>query len=146
MIDMRLCACLLVFLSLCVSVSVCVCVAVGCVWLCVAVWLCVCVDMCVCISIWTDLGPCSYARMHARMHGRAPSHQIINSGKLTQQEEESHMAIWCLMSSPLLAGNNLTSASADLIKILTAPGPISVNQDPLALQGQLCGHGTSCYM
>lgn len=66
----------------------------------------------------------------------------VGNGKLTQQEEESHMAIWCLMSSPLLAGNNLTSASADLIKILTAPGPISVNQDPLALQGQLCGHGT----
>ena len=52
------------------------------------------------------------------------------------------MALWCLMSSPLLAGNNLTSATPQLIKILTAKGPLSVNQDPLALQGKLCGNGT----
>ena len=66
----------------------------------------------------------------------------VGNGKLTEPEEEAHMAIWCLMSSPLLAGNNLTAASAGTIKILTAPGPISVNQDPLALQGRLCATGT----
>lgn len=66
----------------------------------------------------------------------------VGNGQLTQQEEEAHMAIWCLMSSPLLAGSNLSAASADTIRILTAAGPISVNQDPLALQGQLCGSGT----
>ena len=66
----------------------------------------------------------------------------IGNGKLTPQEEQAHMAIWSLMSSPLLAGNNLSSASPDIIKVLTAAGPIGVNQDPLALQGQLCGHGT----
>lgn len=46
------------------------------------------------------------------------------------------------MSSPLLAGNNLTAATPELIKILTAKGPLSVNQDSLALQGKLCGNGT----
>lgn len=66
----------------------------------------------------------------------------VGNGVLTQEEEESHMAIWCLLSSPLLAGNNLTAATPGLIKILTASGPISINQDPLALQGQLCGNGT----
>ena len=35
------------------------------------------------------------------------------------------------------------AATPALIKILTAAGPLSVNQDPLALQGQLCGHGPS---
>ena len=35
----------------------------------------------------------------------------VGNGKLTQQEEEAHMAIWCLMSSPLLAGNNLTATT-----------------------------------
>ena len=48
----------------------------------------------------------------------------IGNGALTQQEEEAHMAIWCLLSSPLLAGNNLTAASPAVIKILTAPGPL----------------------
>lgn len=66
----------------------------------------------------------------------------VGNGKLSQEEEEAHMALWCLMSSPLLAGNNLTAATPEVIKILTAPGPISVNQDPLALQGQLCVTGT----
>lgn len=65
----------------------------------------------------------------------------IGNGRLTQQEEQAHMAIWCLMSSPLLAGNNLTAATPELIKVLTAPGPLSVNQDELALQGRLCGQG-----
>jgi hypothetical protein len=45
------------------------------------------------------------------------------------------------MSSPLLAGNNFSAAGADLISILTAKGPLSVNQDALALQGTLCDGG-----
>ena len=61
---------------------------------------------------------------------------------MAPHEEEAHFAIWCLMSSPLLAGNNLSEATPALIKTLTARGPLSVNQDPLALQGQLCGNGT----
>ena len=66
----------------------------------------------------------------------------VGNGNLQAHEEEAHMAIWCIMSSPLLAGNNLTSATPELIKILTAKGPLSVNQDSLALQGKLCGNGT----
>ena len=46
------------------------------------------------------------------------------------------------MSSPLLAGNNLTSASKDLVSVLTSPGPLSVNQDALGLQGTMCSNGT----
>jgi alpha-galactosidase len=65
----------------------------------------------------------------------------VGNGRLTPEEERAHMAIWCLASSPLLAGNNLTAATPSVIKILTAPGPLSVNQDALALQGQLCGDG-----
>lgn len=66
----------------------------------------------------------------------------VGNGRLTPEEERAHMAIWCLASSPLLAGNNLTAATPAVIKILTAKGPLSVNQDPLALQGQLCGEGS----
>ena len=66
----------------------------------------------------------------------------VGNGKLTDEEERSHFAIWCLASSPLLAGNNLTAATPATIAILTAPGPISVNQDALALQGRLCGNSS----
>ena len=66
----------------------------------------------------------------------------VGNGRLTPEEERAHMALWCLASSPLLAGNNLTAATPALIQILTAVGPLSVNQDALALQGQLCGEGS----
>jgi alpha-galactosidase len=45
------------------------------------------------------------------------------------------------MSSPLLAGNNLSAATPELISILTAKGPLGANQDSLALQGTLCDTG-----
>ena len=67
----------------------------------------------------------------------------VGNGNLTPQEEKSHFALWCMMSSPLLAGNNLTAASPELIKILTAAGPLSVNQDDRALQARPCGHGSA---
>ena len=67
----------------------------------------------------------------------------VGNGNLTPDEEEAHFALWCMMSSPLLAGNNLTAATPELIKILTAKGPLSVNQDGLALQARRCGNGTT---
>lgn len=66
----------------------------------------------------------------------------VGNGNLTPEEERTHFAIWSIMSSPLLAGNNLTAATPELIKILTAKGPLSVNQDSLALQARLCSNGT----
>jgi alpha-galactosidase len=62
----------------------------------------------------------------------------VGNGHLTPVEEKSHFAIWSIMGSPLLAGNNLSAATPELIDILTAKGPLSVNQDTLALQGRLC--------
>jgi hypothetical protein len=35
----------------------------------------------------------------------------IGNGNLQIHEEKSHMAMWCMMASPLLAGNNLSAAS-----------------------------------
>eukprot|EP01048_Picozoa_sp_COSAG05_P013590 COSAG05_NODE_1463_length_4810_cov_8.316706_3_plen_170_part_00 len=66
----------------------------------------------------------------------------VGNGNLSPEEEKAHFGLWCLMSSPLLAGNNLSAASPALVAILTAKGPLAINQDPLALQGQLCGSGT----
>jgi len=66
----------------------------------------------------------------------------VGNGNLTPDEDKAHFALWCLMSSPLLAGNNLTSASKDVVSILTSRGPLSVNQDALGLQGTMCSNGT----
>lgn len=53
-------------------------------------------------------------------------------------EDETHMAMWCVMAAPLIVGCDLTKMSADTVRILTAPGALEVDQDPLGVQGTVC--------
>ena len=53
-------------------------------------------------------------------------------------EDETHMAMWCVMAAPLIVGCDLTKMTPDTVRILTAPGPLEVNQDPLGVQGTVC--------
>lgn len=53
-------------------------------------------------------------------------------------EDETHMAMWCVMAAPLIVGCDLTKMSRDTVRILTAPGPLRVDQDPLGVQGTVC--------
>ncbi len=53
------------------------------------------------------------------------------------EEDKSHFSIWCIMSSPLLLGNDLTKMSSQTKTILTNTEVIAVNQDTTALQAQL---------
>eukprot|EP00050_Salpingoeca_kvevrii_P007394 m.295919 g.295919 ORF g.295919 m.295919 type:complete len:914 (+) comp13288_c0_seq1:1-2742(+) len=55
--------------------------------------------------------------------------QVGNVG-LSYEEQRAHFALWCLASAPLLAGTDLIHASNETLALLTAPGPIRVNQDP----------------
>lgn len=48
-------------------------------------------------------------------------------------EQKTMMALWCMTASMLIAGNDLRTMSAQTKAILTAAGPISVSQDPLAV-------------
>ena len=53
-------------------------------------------------------------------------------------EDESHFAMWCVLAAPLIVGCDLTTMSADTRRILTAAGPIAIDQDPLGVQGTVC--------
>ena len=64
------------------------------------------------------------------------------NGKLTFEENRSHFALWCMMSSPLILGNDVrkfvrpdgTANSDDpLLKLLTNEELIAINQDPLGV-------------
>ena len=57
-------------------------------------------------------------------------------GGLSLDEQRSHFALWCIMASPLLLGNDPRSMSEDTLRILTAPELIAINQDALGLQGR----------
>jgi hypothetical protein len=48
---------------------------------------------------------------------------------LTYEEDKSHFSLWCIMSSPLLLGNDLTKMSESTKEILTNSEVIAVNQD-----------------
>jgi alpha-galactosidase len=60
----------------------------------------------------------------------------VGNGKLTHDENLSHMSMWALLAAPLLAGNNLTSMTEDVRSILTNREIIAIDQDKLGRQGE----------
>ncbi len=55
---------------------------------------------------------------------------------MSYDEDKSHFSMWCMMSSPLLAGNDLRKMSAQTIEILTNKELIAINQDKAGIQAQ----------
>jgi alpha-galactosidase len=54
---------------------------------------------------------------------------------MTHEEDKSHFALWCLLSSPLIAGNDFRIMSAETLAILANKELIAINQDKLGIQG-----------
>ncbi|MHB9056311.1 MAG: glycoside hydrolase family 27 protein [Paludibacteraceae bacterium] len=48
---------------------------------------------------------------------------------MTYDEDKTHFSMWCMMNSPLLAGNDLRTMSGETIEILTNKEVIALNQD-----------------
>ena len=61
----------------------------------------------------------------------------VGGGGMTDEEYRSQFALWAMMASPLIAGNDLTQMNAVTKRTLTNPDIIAVNQDPLGVQGTL---------
>ena len=60
----------------------------------------------------------------------------IGNGGMTFEEEKIHFGLWCISKSPLLIGCDITNMSKETFEILTNPEVISINQDPLGIQGR----------
>ena len=54
---------------------------------------------------------------------------------MTDAEDRTHFAMWSMLASPLIMGNDLRTASKETIKTLNNKEVISVNQDKLGIQG-----------
>ncbi|MET0418461.1 MAG: ricin-type beta-trefoil lectin domain protein [Actinoplanes sp.] len=63
-----------------------------------------------------------------------PDMMEVGRGGLTDTEQRSHFALWAMMASPLIAGNDLRSMSSATQTIMKNPRLIAINQDPLGLQ------------
>ncbi|MDR2974128.1 MAG: NPCBM/NEW2 domain-containing protein [Propionibacteriaceae bacterium] len=53
---------------------------------------------------------------------------------MTPTEDKTHFAMWAMMSTPLMLGNDLTKISQQTLDIVTNKEIIAINQDPLGDQ------------
>lgn len=72
-----------------------------------------------------------------------PDMMEVGRSGLNDTEQRSHFALWTMMASPLIAGNDLRSMSTATQTILKNPALIAINQDTLGLQAtQVSNDGT----
>jgi alpha-galactosidase len=67
-------------------------------------------------------------------HWNDPDMLEVGNGKLTLDEDRTHMGMWAMLAAPLLAGNNLSQLTPDVTSILTNRDVIAIDQDPLGKQ------------
>ncbi|GIF78389.1 glycoside hydrolase family 27 protein [Asanoa siamensis] len=67
----------------------------------------------------------------------------VGNGGMTDTEMRSHFALWSVMASPLIAGNDVRNANAATLAILRNQNLVAINQDSLGLQAtQVSNDGT----
>ncbi|KQY25302.1 alpha-galactosidase [Cellulomonas sp. Root485] len=72
-----------------------------------------------------------------------PDMMEVGRGGMTDTEMRSHFALWAVMASPLMMGNDLRSASSGTLDILKNANLIAINQDTLGKQAvQVSNDGT----
>lgn len=65
---------------------------------------------------------------------------------LTEEEDKTHFGMWCIMSSPLLIGCDMTTIPDKALALLTNKDLIALNQDPLGLQAYVVKHEGGTYV
>jgi alpha-galactosidase len=69
-------------------------------------------------------------------HWNDPDMMEVGRG-MSLSEDRAHFSLWCMMASPLIAGNDLRGMKKETIEILTNREMIAVDQDSLGVQGYL---------
>jgi alpha-galactosidase len=68
-------------------------------------------------------------------HWNDPDMLEVGNGKLTLDENRTHMSLWVILAAPLLAGNDLSQMNPETSAILTNREVIAIDQDSLGKQG-----------
>jgi alpha-galactosidase len=68
-------------------------------------------------------------------HWNDPDMLEVGNGGMKREEYRTHMALWAILASPLLAGNDLRTMNAETKELLTNSEVIAVDQDPKGTQG-----------
>ncbi|MEV6022656.1 ricin-type beta-trefoil lectin domain protein [Streptomyces sp. NPDC052036] len=64
-----------------------------------------------------------------------PDMLMVGMSGLTAAQNRTHMALWAISGAPLLAGNDLTTMTAETAAVLKNSDVVAVDQDPRGLQG-----------
>jgi alpha-galactosidase len=68
-------------------------------------------------------------------HWNDPDMLEIGNGGMTDDEYRTHMSLWSILASPLLAGNDLRDVKKEILDILTNREVVAIDQDPAGVQG-----------
>ncbi len=80
------------------------------------------------------IGQNLYLSAYAR-DGHYNDMDMLEVGRgMSPEEDRTHFGLWCIFSSPLLIGCDLTTVSAETLDLLSNPELIALNQDKLGRQ------------
>lgn len=65
---------------------------------------------------------------------------------MTAEEDRTHFAMWCIMSSPLLIGCDMSKIEATPLALLKNKELIELNQNSLGLQAYIAEYQNGCYI
>jgi alpha-galactosidase len=77
-----------------------------------------------------------YSPVHQTVSGYNDP-DMLQVGNIPDEDSKTHFSMWCMFGAPLIAGNDLRKMTPSIIKILTNPEAIAIDQDPTANQGTL---------
>ena len=81
-------------------------------------------------------GQAGLAKYAGPGHWNDPDMLEVGNGKLTLDDDRTHMGLWAMLAAPLLAGNNLSQLTPEIAAILTNREVIAIDQDPLGKQAE----------
>jgi alpha-galactosidase len=96
-----------------------------------------------CSQPWGGMGLIHIIDLQTELHAYAgpghwndPDMLEVGNGHMTTSEYRAHFSFWCLLAAPLMAGNDLRELSPETKEILLNKEVITVDQDPLGIQGR----------
>ncbi|MCK4835942.1 MAG: glycoside hydrolase family 27 protein [Candidatus Aminicenantes bacterium] len=72
-------------------------------------------------------------------HWNDPDMLEVGNGGMSDKEYRAHFSMWCMLSAPLMAGNDIRNMSESIKNILTNKEVIALDQDPLGKQAYKYG-------
>lgn len=60
----------------------------------------------------------------------------VGNGNLTEAENRAHFTLWCMLSAPLILGNDLREIPKDVLEIITNEELIALDQDLMCKQAK----------